>query len=178
MTDNEIYLVPPAPNKELPFLVFNLLHFPSDAAAKEYEETIGNWWPNVMIFLGRISDANGASVNAITQQFTHIIVWRLQNFDEYRRSQESYGPILEKSSKPEGPWPAYLMDHGWGFWAPDQKDPILREHGLEEWNKRLQAEAWAAAKYDNPERIVEWQKAIAKNIKGSNFAEHQPVVKR
>ena len=174
----ETRLVPPAPNKEIPFLVFNLLHFPSDAAAKEYEETIGSWYPDVVVFFGRISDANGASVNAITQKFTHIIVWRYENFDQYKRNQEAYGPILEKSAKPEGPWPGYLQDNGWGFWAADQKDPILVEHGLEEWNKRLQAEAWATCRYDNPERIAQWQKAVTKNIEGTNFEEHQPVVKR
>ena len=169
-------LVPPAPNKELPFLTFNLLHFPTEEVAREYEREIKRWWPNVMFFVGRITDVNGASTNPVTENFTHIIVWLYQDFDQYKRNQETYGPILEQSSKPEGPWPAYLQDRGWGFWAVDQDDPILVEQGMEAWNNRLQEEAWGAAQYDcDPERIVEWQKAVAKIIQGTNFEEHQPV---
>jgi hypothetical protein len=95
------------------------------------------------------------------------MVWRYQDFEQYKRSDEDYAVSLETSSKPEGDWPGYLQDLGWGFWAVDQKDPVLVEHGLQEWNRRLQAQVWGAANYPNPERVAQWKKALSKNIEGT-----------
>jgi hypothetical protein len=162
----EIRYQPPAPDKELPLLSFNLFHFPNDAAAQEFEENVAKWYPNLHVFVGRISSGGGSMVNAVTEQFTHCLVWRFKDFDEYQRNMEDYAASLDGSAKPEGDWPGYLQDHGWGFWLADLKDPVLVEHGLEEWDRRMLA-AWAAAKYPNPERAVEWIKAAAATFQGA-----------
>jgi hypothetical protein len=149
--------LPPAPDKELPFLVFNLLHFPSDDAAKEYEQEVANWWPELHVFVGRVTGGGPECPipgNPVSEKFTHIIVWRYKDFDEYRRQREDYVSTLEHSSKPMGDWPGYLQDVGWGFYAVDQRDPVLGEGGVEEWDRRLVAQAFAAAEAPDPERAA------------------------
>jgi hypothetical protein len=161
---------PLAPNKELPFLVFNLLHFPNDAAAEEYEREIGKWWPELLLFIGRIT-GGGPDIpipgNSVSEKFTHILVWRYQNFDQYRRQREGYAADLEHASKPEGDWPGYLQDAGWGFYAVDQRDPVLGEHGLDEWNNRLVSEVFQSTVDRDPEKAAAAREIVYRTFRES-----------
>jgi hypothetical protein len=134
---SEIRHQPPAPGKELPFLVLNMFHFPTEEAAKEYEANVRKWWPELHLFVGRMS-------GDVSEQYTHCIVWLYKDFDEYKRNREDYAASLAESEKPEGDWPGYLFDRVYACRVADDRDPVLLEHGIDEWTRRMLAASHGA----------------------------------
>ena len=155
--------MPPAPGKELPFLVLNMFHFPSEEAAQEYEANVRKWWPELLFFVGRVSgDVSG--------QYTHSIVWYYRDFDEYRRNLEDYASTLADASKPEGDWPGYAFDKVYVCRFADDRDPILREHGIDEWTRRMLEVSHGSLEVSgdgDAEATNDWSARVAEKIADS-----------
>ena len=141
--------MPKPPGKELPFVVINLWHFPSDEVAREYEREIKKWWPELMFFVGPVQ-------GDVSERYTHAIIWLYKDFDEYKRNVEDYVPALTAGF---GDWPGYQFDHCYCCRVVDMDDPLLAESGMEGWTKRLH-EVWGNPNVENPEKVVEWSQSL------------------
>ncbi|WP_142281169.1 hypothetical protein [Mycobacterium palustre] len=144
--------MPPAAGKELPFVVLNLFHFPSDEDVKHFEETVLNWWPELIFFVGRLS-------GDVSERYTHCVVWLYKDFDEYKRNVEEYAKVLNQMPEGYGDWPGYRFDHAYCARAADLRDPILKEHGIEGWTQRLH-EIWGNPNVPDDARVREWSKQL------------------
>lgn len=144
--------MPPAPGKELPFVVLNLFHFPSDEDVKVFEDTVKNWWPELILFVGRLS-------GDVSERYTHCVVWLYKDFDEYKRNVEEYAQILDEMSEGHGDWPGYRFDHAYCARVADLRDPLLQERGIEGWTKRLH-EVWGNPNVPDDARVREWSKQL------------------
>lgn len=146
--------MPPAPGKELPFVVINLFHFPTDEDAKFFEETVMNWWPELIFFVGRTS-------GDVSERYTHVVLWLYKDFDEYKRNVEDYVPMLANMAEGYGEWPGYRFDHAYCSRVADLRDPILRESGIEGWTKRLH-DVWGNPNVPEgaEERVRDWSKQL------------------
>jgi hypothetical protein len=146
--------MPPAPDKELPFLVINFWHFPSEDVVRKYEETVRDWWPELHFFVGRIT-------GDVSEKYTHCIIWQYKDFDEYKRNIEEYLPMLEEMSKEAGgdvgfgDYPGYMFDHAYCCRVIDSRDPVLLEHGVDEWTRRLHS-VLGKPTVPNPEAEAQW----------------------
>ena len=146
----EVRHMPKVPGKELPFLVINFFHFPSDEVATEFEREIKNWYPELMFFVGPIQ-------GDVSERYTHCIISLYKDFDEYKRNVEDYAALLTEGG--HGELPAYKFDHVYSCRVVDMDDPILQESGLDGWTKRLH-EVWGNPKIENPEKVREWSQSI------------------
>jgi hypothetical protein len=98
-------------------------------------------------------------------KYTHAMVWKFDDFTSGRDVNIQYADSLETSSNPLGDFAGYLFDHWYGFRVAALDDPIVKEHGIDEWTRR-EANRESDVVYKNPARVAEWQEALhAKQLK-------------
>ena len=146
---SEVHVLPKVPDKEAPFVVINFFHFPSDEVAKNFENEIMNWYPDLMFFVGPIQ-------GDVSERYTHCIISLFHDFDEYTRSVEHYATLITAG---HGDFVAYDFDHAYSCRVVALDDPIYKEYGLDEWTKRLHAR-WGNPKVEDPEKIRVWSQSL------------------
>jgi hypothetical protein len=147
--------------KLMSYLCIDLLHFPDEKLAQAFEAECPKMQSEFaqlsggggqVIFVGRMArDPLG--------KYSHCIVYKFDNFESQKKINEDYGDTLAKSSNPLGDFAAYTFDHWYGFRVAELDDPIVKEHGIEEWTRR-EALAEAPPVFKHAEKVAQWRAAL------------------
>lgn len=134
----------------MPYLAIDFFTFPDGADQKEFEEALAAHNKNIL-FAGRV-------VQDPSRRFTHAIIWQFEDFDDYQTNSELFMANLNEDGSNAMDWGGYKADHWWGCKVVDLNDPVLVEHGPEEWSRRDLQPLIDHAKKDK--RVAAWMSSL------------------
>jgi hypothetical protein len=134
------------------YIAIDCFSFPEDFDPQVIEQAITAYGDHIL-FAGRLlQDPN--------RRFTHAIIWKFEDFDDYNANNEGLLAMLnEDGSNMAELWGGYKADHWWGCKVVDLKDPVLVEHGPQEWSRRELQPMIDLAKKDK--RMAGWVNFLA-----------------
>lgn len=134
----------------MPYLAMDFFTFPDGADQQAVEAALKSHSPNIL-FAGRV-------VQDPSRRFTHAIVWQFEDFEDYQAGCELFIATLNEDGSNAMDYPPYKADHWWGCKLVDFDDPVLVEHGLEEWSRRDLQPLIDHAKTDK--RVAAWMTGL------------------